>query len=85
MSTTSKFAIALIVAALVAGVWLAVSPFLTGYAEHGADWDTATTTLVVTGASVAAIAASTLVGYTVAARHDALRPATAPLDSVGVR
>ncbi len=50
-----RTAIILLTITVVAGIWLAVAPFLTSYQPTGAPWITATTHHVATGTLLAVI------------------------------
>lgn len=62
MDTHFKAATAILTATALAGVWLFLAPFLLEYQTIGADWITATTHHVTTGAILAATSLTALLG-----------------------
>lgn len=63
MDTRFKATTAILTATALAGVWLFLAPFLLEYQTLGADWITATTHHVTTGAVLAATSLTALLGF----------------------
>ena len=82
MDTRFKAAMAILTAAVLAGVWLFLAPFLVDYQPVGTDWTTATTHHVATGAVLAAASLTALLcAWALALRSIHPTPATEPDDT----